>query len=270
MTAKKPETTCLCCNHTFEGNYCPHCGEKAGVRRLSWRTLGDDLLYSFTNMDRGFVFTVRELFSRPGHMMREYLAGRRRCYFRPFAMLVLLAGAYLILATLLFPDFNPMVGVNLSGEQTAPSPSREVLEILFGHPAAFSLLLLLGIAWVTPLVFRKNGGRKYNYIEYLFIGAYMTSQRFLVDIALLPYKLIPESAGWPDEQFLIGLAYIGLTAWNYKQLFGLRWRGAIPKTIWLMVLASIPTIILLFLIVGAVLLVTGDQTLINEVKHALS
>lgn len=98
------KTTCLSCETRFSGNYCPWCGQKATVGRLSRFTLFDDLFYSFTSMDRGFLFTIRELFTRPGHMMRDYLAGRRSCYYRPFAMLTVLAGVYLLLSLLLLPE----------------------------------------------------------------------------------------------------------------------------------------------------------------------
>lgn len=126
-----------------------------------------------------------------------------------------------------------------------------------------SLLLIFTAAWVTPWVFRKNGGRQYNYVEYLFIGVYMASQRFVVDIVLLPYELIPESAGWPDHTLWLGLAYVALTAWSYKQFFGMRWWRAIRKTIGLMILALLILIVLILvvlaIIVGVASLLKGYE-----------
>lgn len=224
------------------------------MRRLSWRTLGNDLLYSFTSMDRGFVFTIKELFSRPGHMMHDYLGGRRQCYFRPFALIILLAAAYLLLKTLIFSaeeTVSTVVGsaaafpAVVDGAAAFSSPLRELIGTALRHPATLSLLLLFAIALMTPWVFRKDGGRAYNYVEYLFIGAYMSSQRFVADLVLLPYRLIPESAGWPEVEFLLAPIYIGLTAWNYKQFFGMRWRRAIPKTIWLMILSFVAAVLVI-------------------------
>ncbi len=243
MTAT-PETTCPACGNACRENYCPKCGEKIDVRRLSWRTLGDDLLYSFTSMDRGFVFTIKELFSRPGHMMHDYLGGRRRCYFRPFAMMILLAAVYLLLKTWMIPA-EGTVSIVVDGAAASPSAFRELIEATIRHPATLSLLLLFAIALVTPWVFRKDGGRAYNYVEYLFIGAYMSSQRFVADLVLLPYLLIPESAGWPDVGYWLAPIYVGLTAWNYKQFFGMRWRRAIPKTIWLMILSFLAAVLVI-------------------------
>lgn len=258
--------TCLNCRTRFRGWYCPCCGQKATTGRLGWATLGDDLLYGFTSMDRGFLFTLRELFTRPGHMMRDYLAGRRVGRYRPFAMLMILAGLSLLLNLLVFPT-------DRAGEPPPDRPAREepatptettgvddsvhippFVKTLLDHPATLSFLFLFASAWIARGVFGKNGGRRYNYIEYLFVGAYMTSQRFVVDLVLLPYGLIPESAGWPGRDLLVGLAYVGLTAWDYRQFFELRWRKAIPKTIWLMILSCVviagAAVVMIVMIVG--------------------
>jgi hypothetical protein len=267
------KTICLNCETRFSGNYCPRCGQKGTVRRLGWSTLGDDLFYSFTSMDRGFLFTIRELFTRPGRMMHDYLAGHRIGYYRPFAMLMVLAGVYLLLNLFFFPevpdsgtDVRPeaAVSVNLpddSFDSGILSGIKSLISPLVKHPATGSLLLLFVAAWVAPWVFRKNGGRQYNYVEYLFISVYMASQRFVADIVLLPCKWIPESSHWPGYELwvalaYVALAYVGLTAWNYKQLFELRWWRAIRKTIGLMILAfliaCVLTIIVLALLIGVV------------------
>ncbi len=134
-------------------------------------------------------------------MMRDYLAGRRSCYYRPFAMLTVLAGVYLLLSLLLLPEevADPQavtVSTSAGGiSDRLPSWVVTLIDVLFRHPVTASLLLIFTAARVTPWVFRKEGGRRYNYVEYLFVGVYMASQRFVIDIVLLPYELIPESAG---------------------------------------------------------------------------
>lgn len=290
---------CKNCQTRYLGKYCPNCGQKATVRRLNWRALWDNLACSITNADRGILFTIKELFTRPGYMMRNYLAGKRVNYFRPFSMLFVVAAAYLILSIYIFPEresLDPLSKVEkTTGSTQAKNSSRfvakggesdigeAIAEFIFDlqeelgyvmdtpltryliaqlidHPVPRSILLLFSIALVMPLIFRRNGGRKYNYVEYLFIGAYMTCQRFLVDIVLLPYMYWIGSAN-----FLLVVSYIGLTAWNHKQLFGMRWPAAIWKTLLLMIVAFFVVLILgailltLFLvgIIGVALLLKG-------------
>lgn len=58
----------------------------------------------FFNIDSGFGRTLIDLFYRPGHLIREFVTGRRAFYFRPFQMLFIMAAIYVMTVQLVDPD----------------------------------------------------------------------------------------------------------------------------------------------------------------------
>ena len=57
--------------------FCPDCGQPTPAHRIDWHFLGHELEHSVLHMDRGIFYTLKNLMIRPGHMIRDYLAGRR-------------------------------------------------------------------------------------------------------------------------------------------------------------------------------------------------
>ncbi len=88
---------CLNCDTEFKGNYCPNCGQKAGVGRLRIRNTIVNFLGLFTKMNRGAVHTIVDLLYRPGFMMREYLDGHRAEYASPLLLVFLVITLNVIL-----------------------------------------------------------------------------------------------------------------------------------------------------------------------------
>lgn len=94
---------CKNCGNLYEGNYCSQCGQKAKVGKLTLRSVIDNWAYGLTNCDTGILFTYKELFIRPGHMLADYIRGKRIIYFQPFPMLFITAGLYGLLSQILLP-----------------------------------------------------------------------------------------------------------------------------------------------------------------------
>ncbi|MBO7067522.1 MAG: DUF3667 domain-containing protein [Bacteroidaceae bacterium] len=97
-------TQCLNCGNTFQGNFCPHCGQNAKTKRLK---IGESIM-DFTNSiiggDNKFVRTLHDICFRPGYMIREYLKGHRCIYYNPVQMLIYLLTIYSILTFLIGGD----------------------------------------------------------------------------------------------------------------------------------------------------------------------
>jgi hypothetical protein len=84
-----PQTTsCLNCGTTVTDKFCPHCGQKIEVKRLSWRTLLEEIHYFFFDEEGGFFKTVAELTIRPGRLYKDYLDGKRKRYDEPISFLL--------------------------------------------------------------------------------------------------------------------------------------------------------------------------------------
>lgn len=94
---------CINCGETYEGNFCPTCGQSNKTERFDLKNLLKNFLSEAINIEHGFLRNFLELFWRPGYMMRDYLAGRRKDYHKPFQTLFVMTTIYLITAHLLDP-----------------------------------------------------------------------------------------------------------------------------------------------------------------------
>lgn len=91
------------------------------------RYFSHELAYSFTHADRrGIFFTIKALFTRPGHMLREYILGHRANYFRPFPLLIILATLFGITAHLVERKWELASGTSV--EQVEPAGQEESME----------------------------------------------------------------------------------------------------------------------------------------------
>ena len=84
-----------------EQKFCPACGQPTPVHRIDWHFLGHELEHSVLHMDRGVLYSLKELMLRPGHLIRGYLEGRRAKQVKPLLLLMISAAAVLLLGKLL-------------------------------------------------------------------------------------------------------------------------------------------------------------------------
>lgn len=94
---------CKNCGETYEGNFCPTCGQTHKTPRFDIKDLFKNILSEAINIEHGFMRNFLELFWRPGYMVRDYLSGKRKDYHKPFQTIFVLATIYLVAAHLLDP-----------------------------------------------------------------------------------------------------------------------------------------------------------------------
>src|SRR5258705_6323055 len=89
------ERRCLNCESTIPATarFCPHCSQRTDTARLSVADMTRDLMHAFVNVERGPLMFAWALLTRPGGIAREYVEGRRRRYYGPFATLAVLVGS---------------------------------------------------------------------------------------------------------------------------------------------------------------------------------
>ena len=75
---------CKHCGTEFTGGYCPKCSMPARWQRFNWRLLFLNFLDIWGLGNRPMFRTIRDLFWRPGYMIKDYLHGHHLSYFPPF------------------------------------------------------------------------------------------------------------------------------------------------------------------------------------------
>ena len=104
--------------NTFQGNYCPHCGQNRHTPRFTIRNAFQNILSGFFNIDHGFSRNLIELLYRPGYMIRDYLKGKRVHYYKPFQTLFVLAALYIMGVQLIDP-----AAIKLSEKEMEEEPT---------------------------------------------------------------------------------------------------------------------------------------------------
>lgn len=84
-------TRCANCGTEFRDNFCPRCGQKAGVGPIGWNTVRQGIMILWGMDNRSLSFTLVQLALRPGYLIHDYISGKRQVAFPPVKMLFIVA-----------------------------------------------------------------------------------------------------------------------------------------------------------------------------------
>lgn len=91
------KSICKNCDHTFEGNFCNYCGQSVNTKEINFGSILQEIQQSILQIDKGIIYTTKELLIRPGHSIREYINGKRIQHFKPFAYILILSTIYVLM-----------------------------------------------------------------------------------------------------------------------------------------------------------------------------
>lgn len=84
---------CLNCNTPYTKNnfHCSVCGQRTSTHRFSLKSIfAHDFIHAIFHLDKGFFSTLKNLFTQPGVVVKEFLEGKRVKYFNYFTMILIL------------------------------------------------------------------------------------------------------------------------------------------------------------------------------------
>lgn len=96
---------CLNCGHTIlpGQQFCPLCGQRTDTKKLTIRQLFLEFIQVIVNIEKGVVRLLKGLAVNPGLVAAEYVAGKRKKYFNPFAFMALCVAFMVIINNWLKP-----------------------------------------------------------------------------------------------------------------------------------------------------------------------
>lgn len=213
--------TCKNCNKNFDGNFCNNCGQKSNVQKINFTYLVDEISNSVLQVNRGILFTIKELFVRPGNSIREFLEGKRKQHFKPLAFVLLVSTIYVLLTY--FTGTKTFLGNALTGVSDAISSrgqelstSIKILNWLANNYAYSTLLLLPIFSLASYLSFKKV---QYNYFEHLILNFYITGQQIVIYIifTFLYYAFNSDSYFLQGLPFILSILFTFLTFIQFFQ-----------------------------------------------------
>lgn len=173
--------TCKNCHQTFKGHYCSNCGQTAETHKLNLHYLLHDIQHGLFHFDSGITYTTKQLFTRPGHTIREFIEGKRVKHFKPVSLLIVLATVYITLIHLL--DINLFVETEKNTVSDYSNAIEKIKEWSTSHYAWITLLSIPLHTIGTAICFRKQG---YNFIEYFIFNTYKAAQKIYLAILFIP------------------------------------------------------------------------------------
>lgn len=173
--------TCKNCHQTFKGHYCSNCGQTAETHKLNLHYLWHDIQHGLFHFDSGITYTAKQLFTRPGHSIREFIEGRRVKHFKPISLVIVLATAYIALIHLLHIDLFSETEKNAVSDYSIAI--EKFKEWTTSHFAWITLLSIPLHTIGTAICFRKQG---YNFIEYFVLNTYKAAQKLYISLLFIP------------------------------------------------------------------------------------
>jgi hypothetical protein len=90
---------CLNCDYEINHNYCSNCGQKTAIHRITFNHfVSHDLLHGLFHLEKGMLYTAKEVLTRPGKAALDYIEGKRIRYYNVFYFILILIGVNLFLS----------------------------------------------------------------------------------------------------------------------------------------------------------------------------
>jgi len=157
-------------NLTIDHAYCSACGQKRIAGRLTLHEIGRDLIHAVFHVDRSVISLARMLLIRPGTVALDFIQGRRKRYFGPFAFLFIVVAA----AAAVFAFTGLRIVPTDNANVVADFLQRHINLVMFAE-----VPLLAGF---SRLLYPRAG---FNFAEHLVLAAYTSGLRILFATVIL-------------------------------------------------------------------------------------
>lgn len=215
---------CKNCNHTFKGNFCNNCGQTAHTHEINFHSILHEIQHSIFHIDKGILYTTKELLKSPGQTIRDYLYGKRVKHFKPVAYIFVLSTIYAIVSKIshksTFLDsflegfYN---GATDDNSKNSLGFLGDVVKWLSSHYAYTTLFIIPIISFASYLCFYRA---KYNYFQHLILNCFVAGQRTAIFLILLPFTYFITNEDINNTiDTLKAYTSVGLTFWSYYHFF---------------------------------------------------
>lgn len=159
---------CKNCDAPVHGNFCAECGQRTSVDKVTFsETIADFWNYVFS-VDAPFLVTIKMLFINPGKLLRDFLSGKRKTYYKPVAFFILMTIIYLLIRSLI--DHDPFVNTTL---QVSDNSQRQLLTEAREYMLLNIDKLLFVFVFTMGLLLKLFYYKKYSLAEFIAVSFYM-------------------------------------------------------------------------------------------------
>lgn len=225
--------------------------ESRVIERITFRKLIVDIISAF-NIERGLIYTLKLMFSRPGNMVNLFLKEGRYQIFNVVRLLVLTTGLSLLALHLFgIDDFFQSVQEGVSAGNN-PNVDTAQLQEIFTDWYNLALWVAIPIYSLFSYLFNKKAG--FNYAEHTVMQAYQICAINILSTVLMLPMLV-----WGMKWFFPLIMVVGIVyyLWIVSSWMQRRSIGFVIKNLLAYVLANL-VYYLLIIICTVVILVVND------------
>ena len=188
---------CPNCGEDFSSNYCPHCGQKELLEKITLKSIFHETLQVVLLLESPVLHTIKELSLRPGVFVRSYLEGKRKPYLPPVQFFLLAITVYLLFFNFIGEQYftflthsknvmelENMGRIGLKVQAMLDDVRRNLSIFYFLQPPIFALMFRLFFS-----------GSSFSYAEHLafsfyLVGAVTLLSTLIALVALFNIKLL--------------------------------------------------------------------------------
>lgn len=212
------ENTCINCGNEISGKFYSNCGQKAGVKRITFREGWEDFWARIYGFDGMFPRTLRDLTLRPGKATQEYLNGNRVKYYGPVGYFFFVISLYLLVMSALDISAEELVkamGVRPSKPGSGQEQfNSDMFSWINDNQRLVAFLMIPFYVLGAKIFFRKQ---KLNFIEHSILVFYSQGHvQWLSIVALITLSLFGVSLGFVTLIIVQVLHY----SFGCSQLYG--------------------------------------------------
>lgn len=169
---------CRNCPTSFEGVFCPACGQKDIDLERPILELVRELVRETFDVDGRAWRTLKTMFLRPGMLTVEFLDGKRRVYTPPLRLYIVISVLFFVLAAWLARR-----GVLLETGQTLESDAPGQAQFLSEELPRLMFLLLPVFALLLKLTYPRR-----LYFDHLIHSLHLHSAAYVVFALMMPLE----------------------------------------------------------------------------------
>lgn len=165
---------CKNCNTEINSKFCPDCGQASSLKRIDGHYIIHEIKHVL-HFERGFLYTIRELTTNPGHNIQKYLLENRSRLVKPIIFIIITSLIYTILNHL-FQIEDGYVKYHETKNESS-SAVGNIVKWVQNHYGYANILMGIFIALWLKLFFRTYN---YNFFEILIMLCFVMGMGMLI------------------------------------------------------------------------------------------
>ncbi|MBR5171058.1 MAG: DUF3667 domain-containing protein [Muribaculaceae bacterium] len=248
---------CNNCGSEFVGNFCPICSQRQDMGAITWKSVARSIAEVWGLNNRSLVYSVVQLFLRPGYFISDYISGKRQVSFPPVKMLAIIALLGVLVDYLIGA---PITGVfnndfDFAGDKMLLIDNA--FEWMNLHPEVMSMILLSYLILPIYFIFRYAPRNTRHTLPQGFFIQVFSATVFLI------INMLDDITSLHWAAFVLGNLWLFFA---YKQIFGYGWWGTLWRLVLALVCAHLLALIMLGIDFSIHMIQAGESNLIGGFK----